>query len=112
MLQTLVTTHTGGVDWNWGGKHLLQKFYVTTHTGGVDWNSRTGYLLLQYRVTTHTGGVDWNTLVVLIYQNTLSHHPHGWCGLKYNHYLYKFRDEIVTTHTGGVDWNKEKIGSG
>ena len=36
---------------------------------------------------------------------SVCHHPHGWCGLKFNWVEAKGDDEAVTTHTGGVDWN-------
>ena len=34
-----------------------------------------------------------------------SHHPHGWCGLKWVWQISSFARHWVTTHTGGVDWN-------
>ena len=103
-----VTTHTGGVDWNfscfnfaliadshhphgwcglkfWVGARVLQTVFVTTHTGGVDWNYPTFKTLLLTLVTTHTGGVDWNIIQ-----------------------KYLISSLIVTTHTGGVDWNSPR----
>ena len=56
-------------------------------------------------VTTHTGGVDWNGCIIIVYFNTVSHHPHGWCGLKLACSSLSFWSFTVTTHTGGVDWN-------
>ena len=35
----------------------------------------------------------------------LSHHPHGWCGLKYFPANNISVFNTVTTHMGGVDWN-------
>ena len=33
----------------------------------------------------------------------MSHHPHGWCGLKFEIPKRTIEDWEVTTHTGGVD---------
>ena len=123
-----VTTHTGGVDWNTLNYTMSANQQVTTHTGGVDWNShwqlQVPYLV---KVTTHTGGVDWNLPDVEDGIEWTSHHPHGWCGLKFNiifmrrHCIMSPPTRVVwieielsisdiinidvTTHTGGVDWN-------
>ena len=79
---------------------------VTTHTGGVDWNLVLRQLLAQLlQVTTHTGGVDWNKVVVYYWVYLICHHPHGWCGLKFSKICPEILTNIVTTHTGGVDWN-------
>ena len=57
---------------------------VTTHTGGVDWNeSPTLRQKPLYYVTTHTGGVDWNRFCWFCFCCDFGHHPHGWCGLKF-----------------------------
>ena len=32
-----------------------------------------------------------------------SHHPHGWCGLKFLGDIIMWSVSNVTTHTGGVD---------
>ena len=61
-----VTTHTGGVDWNYANKlEFMTKSQVTTHTGGVDWNTTHAELVHKHiYVTTHTGGVDWNLIII------------------------------------------------
>ena len=102
-----VTTHTGGVDWNskWYVTPKISNLspptrvvwieiftvtnadntkIVTTHTGGVDWNeSPTLRQKPLYYVTTHTGGVDWNRFCWFCFCCDFGHHPHGWCGLKF-----------------------------
>ena len=125
-----VTTHTGGVDWNLTTRAKHKTKLVTTHTGGVDWNTTRWLSSLREIVTTHTGGVDWNRSRQVQRVHTQSHHPHGWCGLKYkiggnggdtepSHHPHgwcglkwiwqaiAWHLTTVTTHTGGVDWNRK-----
>ena len=103
----LVTTHTGGVDWNRISK--LHKFCehkspptrvvwieifiqslvtdnkaVTTHTGGVDWNTYQGGKYARYKQSPPTR-VVWIEIAIAF--NSL------------------INLSLVTTHTGGVDWN-------
>ena len=109
LMLSKVTTHTGGVDWNayrdqlmaqqighhphgWCGlkfqqKHMLDWVIpVTTHTGGVDWNKKIWNKYWQV-VKSPPTRVVWieipdNEKVPL---SILGHHPHGWCGLKFNY---------------------------
>ena len=103
-----VTTHTGGVDWNNSkSKSLSYKPKVTTHTGGVDWNV-CGFLLLCWVTLSPPTRVVWIEIRLCVsywcycYRSPptrvvwieirikrcfrwilSSHHPHGWCGLKF-----------------------------
>ena len=124
----MVTTHTGGVDWNNDNNSGSNK-NKSHHPHG--WCGLKlvldGQKQLCNRVTTHTGGVDWNIEDYKIRISRDSHHPHGWCGLKsvrpsqsgglwwspptrvvwieISPYLLHYLPCTVTTHTGGVDWN-------
>ena len=61
----------------------LNIWSVTTHMGGVDWNwIRLDSSNISVKVTTHMGGVDWNSNWLTDWWYKLCHHPHGWCGLK------------------------------
>ena len=94
-----VTTHTGGVDWNYFiCCSIINRIFVTTHTGGVDWNcytntifiittkspptrvvwieiSRRAVCIYLYSVTTHTGGVDWNIVLAFLFRKILMSPP-------------------------------------
>ena len=80
---------------------------VTTHTGGVDWNNRVQRRNYRLRRSPPTR-VVWIEIKSPSQRRltTHCHHPHGWCGLKYICNLKPLQVCKVTTHTGGVDWNK------
>ena len=64
-LSEMVTTHTGGVDWNNSkSKSLSYKPKVTTHTGGVDWNV-CGFLLLCWVTLSPPTRVVWIEMQML-----------------------------------------------
>ena len=59
-------------------------------------------------VTTHTGGVDWNFNFFKIFLIGVSHHPHGWCGLKFvMNYLTRVREESPPTRVVWIEIYKE-----
>ena len=83
-------------------------------------------------VTLHTEGVDWNQILLISpVVLSLSHPPHGGCGLKFiNRHLFivdrlspstrrvwieiihmhrSGESILVTLHTEGVDWNKFRL---
>ena len=85
-VMSLVTTHKGGVDWNYPF-FVDIRFTASSPPTRVVWIE---ILLLispwpRPGVTTHKGGVDWNLMIVLYRNHTLCHHPQGWCGLKLTH---------------------------
>ena len=80
-----VTTHTGGVDWNFGLSNLyISRLLVTTHTGGVDWNFIGDTSILSYSSHHPHGWCGLKLILRKLKQRQKNcHHPHGWCGLKF-----------------------------
>ena len=127
-----VTTHMGGVDWNTYIVTIIFRYCVTTHMGGVDWNNQSFCLWHIFKWSPPTW-VVWIEILRSLRVRLLieSHHPHGWCGLKYHaevsyivadsHHphgwcglkllfnCFKVIEMPVTTHMGGVDWNHIQI---
>ena len=79
---------------------------VTTHTGGVDWN-RSLMNDVSLQKPSPPTRVVWIEISITggVAPSTSRHHPHGWCGLKYQAMIAIQINGQVTTHTGGVDWN-------
>ena len=79
---------------------------VTTHTGGVDWNWYN-HIFFTLGIRSPPTRVVWIEICAdsFLYCSIVCHHPHGWCGLKYLANSSKHQNLSVTTHTGGVDWN-------